>query len=114
MYKEVKVTGVIGAFCAEGRYEVKITIGEIKNIMSKVNEKDKFISTQLSRKGIIQAFKLVDSEIPQTFNTSIQIPKDISIQSRFIREYYKMDFATRSVLSQIIKDFKNGEIKNIP
>lgn len=109
MYKVLEVTGIIGAIYADGKQNITISINEIKSIMSKVNEKDPFISTRLSRRGLIRVLELAD--LKEFHNIKeISIPQGDLTQSRFIREYYKLDYATRTIISEIIKEFNNGRI----
>lgn len=107
MYKTLEITEIIGAYYVEGWSEISITIAEVKNIMTKVKESDRFISTPLSRKTIFRMFELADMEKDLTKN-KISIPYRRQTKSRFVREYYKMDIATRTILSQIIKELTHG------
>lgn len=64
MYKVLEVTGIIGAIYIEGKQNISISIDEIKSIMLKVNEKDPFISTRISRRSLIRVLELAELKEP--------------------------------------------------
>ena len=110
MYKALEITEIIGSFYVKGKQNISITISEVRNIMSRVNETDPFIVLRLSRQAMNRVFVLAEQEITPCLE-SIEIPENNSIRSRFIREYYRLDYDTRSVLSQIVDEFiRNGKI----
>lgn len=104
MYRLLEITEIIGSVYVEGHQINSISISEIGDIMSKVKEKNQFISVGLSRKAMHRALSLAD-QTPSPKLEMIKIPEDSEIHTRFIREYYRLDSDTRSVLSEIIKEF---------
>lgn len=108
MYSSIEITEIIGSVYVEGRAINSISIAEVRNIMSHVKEADPFISVRLSGSGMKRALTLANQDAeskPQTFIVS----NDDKIRTRFVREYYRLDSYTRSVISQVIKDFFKDE-----
>lgn len=110
MYRLLEITEIIGSVYVEGHQINSISISEIEDIMSKVKEKNQIISVGLSRKALDRALSLAGQTSSAEFEM-IEIPEDSEIHTRFIREYYKLDLDTRSILSKIIKEFiQDGKI----
>lgn len=104
MYQSIEITEIIGSVYVEGGTIDSISITEIRNIMEEVSKKNQFISLKLSRKAMHRALSLAD-QTPSPKLEMIKIPKNSEIHTRFIREYYRLDSDTRSILSEIIKEF---------
>lgn len=110
MYQSLEITEIIGSVYVEGHQMDSILITEIGNIMSKIKEENQFISVRMSRQAMNRALSLADQDTSLRMEI-INIPKDNKIHSRFVREYYKLDLNTRSIVSQIIKEFiRDGKI----
>lgn len=104
MYRRVEITEIIGSVCVEDHQVDSIAMSEIENVMSKVREEDQFVSVRLSRKAMERALTLT-GQVASPKVEKIVIPKDSETHTRFIREYYRLDFGTRSILSKIVKEF---------
>lgn len=104
MHRIVEITEIIGSVCVEGHQIDSIPISEIENVMLKVREENQFVSVRLSRKAMDRALSLAGQTASPKLE-KIMIPKDSETHIRFIREYYRLDLDTRSILSKIVKEF---------
>lgn len=104
MYRSLEITEIIGSVYVVGHQIDSISITEIRSIMSKVSEKNQFISLNSSCRAMNRALSLANQDESPKIRT-INIPQDDKIHLRFIREYYKLDLETRSIITSIIKEF---------
>lgn len=110
MYKTIEITEIIGSIYAEGYHIDSISISEIRTIMKKVSETDQFISVRLSLQATNRALALAN-QTSSLGKSTIMLPKDSKIHSRFMREFYKLDLDTRSIVSLVIREFfQDGKI----
>lgn len=112
MSRSLEITEIIGSIYVERHAMDSISIVEVKNIMSKINETNQFISIRLSHQALHRALSLARQDTSsKTGIEKITIPKDSNVHSQFIREYYKLDSDTRIVVSKIVKKFiSDGKI----
>lgn len=110
MYKIVEVAEIIGSIYVAKHNINSISIVKVKGIMTEINKKDQFISSNLSRQAVLRALTMANQDIASR-TEAITIPSDKAIHLRFIREYYKLDFSTRTIVSQVIKEcIEHGKI----
>lgn len=110
MYKTIEITEIIGSVYVEGYKIDSISISKFRAIMNRVSEIDQFISVRLSLQATNRALALANQNTVSGMSI-IKLSKNSQIQNRFIREFYKLDFDTRSILSRIIREFiQDGKI----
>ena len=110
MYKTIEITEIIGSVYVEGYKIDSISISNFRAIMNRVSETDQFISVRLSLQATNRALALANQNTVSGMSI-IKLSKNSQIQNRFIREFYNLDFDTRSILSRIIREFiQDGKI----
>lgn len=100
MYKTIEIKNVIGYVCMESCGVSEMYMRDVREVMKQVNEEDDFITTVFSRKAISHVADILGMEIDDMTNL---LPSSRSKRSDFIREYYRVDADTRSVMADVIK-----------
>lgn len=102
MYKTIEIKDIIGCVCANMSKEYNIDMDGIRRVMKMVNEEDDFITTVFSRKAIDNVCDLLNKEIDEQSNL---VPDDDSVRIEFTREYYRVDYDTRSTVANVMKKY---------
>lgn len=101
MYKTIEIKDIIGSFCDLMSYQF-IDMNDVRKVMRKVNEEDDFITTVFTHKAICRVNELLDIDVDDNSNL---ISPDETIRNEFIREYYRVDSSTRTIVSEVIREY---------
>lgn len=80
----------------------KIYMSDIRCVMKKVNDEDDFINTIFSRKALLRVSDLLGKDINEQSNL---LPSTESVRIEFVREYYRVDTATRSIIKKVMTEY---------
>ena len=102
MYKTIEIKDIIGSFCDIMSYQLSIDMNDVRKVMSIVNEEDDFITTVFTHKAICRVNELLGIDVDDNSNL---ISPDETIRNEFIREYYRVDSSTRTIVSEVIREY---------
>lgn len=102
MYKTIEIKDIIGSFCDIMSCQIRVDMNDVREVMKKVNEEDNFITTVFTHKAICRVNELLGIDVDEESNL---ISPDDTIRNEFIREYYRVDSSTRSIVSEVIREY---------
>ena len=102
MYKTIEIKDIIGSFCDIMSCQIRVDMNDVREVMKKVNEEDNFITTVFTHKAICRVNELLGIDVD---DESYLISPDDTIRNEFIREYYRVDSSTRSIVSEVIREY---------
>lgn len=102
MYKTIEIKDIIGYVCINMSTRQRIDMGDIRRVMKKVNDEDEFINTVFSRKALLRVSDLLGKDIDEQSNL---LPSTESVRIEFVREYYRVDTATRSTIKKVMAEY---------
>ena len=102
MYKTIEIKDLIGSFCDIMSCQIRVDMNDVREVMKKVNEEDNFITTVFTHKAICRVNELLGIDVDDESNL---ISSDDTIRNEFIREYYRVDSSTRSIVSEVIREY---------
>ncbi len=102
MYKTIEIKDIIGSFCDIMSCQIRVDMNDVREVMKKVNEEDNFITTVFTHKAICRVNELLGIDVDDESNL---ISSDDTIRNEFIREYYRVDSSTRSIVSEVIREY---------
>ncbi|WP_297220885.1 hypothetical protein [uncultured Prevotella sp.] len=102
MYKTIEIKDIIGSFCDIMSCQLCIDMSDVREVMKIVTEEDNFITTVFTHKAICRVNELMGKDVDDSSNL---ISSDEAIRNEFIREYYRVDTSTRTIVSEVIRKY---------
>ena len=108
MYKTIEIKDIIGSFCDIMSCQLRVDMNDVRKVMKIVNEEDDFITTVFTHKAICRVNELLGIDVDDKCNL---ISPDETVRNEFIREYYRVDSSTRTIVSEVIREYiKQGKV----
>ena len=102
MYKTIEIKDIIGSFCDIMSCQLRVDMNDVRKVMKIVNEEDDFITTVFTHKAICRVNELLGIDVDDKCNL---ISPDETVRNEFIRDYYRVDSSTRTIVSEVIREY---------